>query len=338
MRRPTIIDVAKLAGVSKSTAARVMNGEEELVRKVTRERVMVAAEQLGYVRNAIAGSLRTDRTFIVALSIPDITNPFWPEVARGVQDSTELAGYTTVTVNSDWKRDREDTMLSMVRHNRFDGLIINIVDTNEAELLKLRIPVVVLGGGEHSEMLDSVGSDTASGTELGLQHLYDLGHRRIGLISGLNRRKFSIQYERYVAFHARYQLPMDANLMIEGDFTDRAGYEAMQYLLSQSPAPTAVFAANDMIAIGALKAAQAMSWRVPKDVSIVGMDDIYASAVTSPSLTTIRKPKYEIGENAARILLARMNEDDEPKLEIQNLRLSCELIIRDSTAPYKENG
>lgn len=337
MRRPTIIDVAKLAGVSKSTAARVMNGEEELVRKVTRERVMVAAEQLGYVRNAIAGSLRTDRTFIVALSIPDITNPFWPEVARGVQDSTELAGYTTITVNSDWKRDREDTMLSMVRHNRFDGLIINIVDTNEAELLKLRIPVVVLGGGEHSEMLDSVGSDTASGTELGLQHLYDLGHRRIGLISGLNRRKFSIQYERYVAFHARYQLPMDANLMIEGDFTDRAGYEAMQYLLSQSPAPTAVFAANDMIAIGALKAAQAMSWRVPEDVSIVGMDDIYASAVTSPSLTTIRKPKYEIGENAARILLARMNEDDEPKLEIQNLRLSCELIIRDSTAPYKEN-
>ncbi|MEQ8671599.1 MAG: LacI family DNA-binding transcriptional regulator [Aggregatilineales bacterium] len=336
-RRPTIIDVAKLAGVSKSTAARVMNGQEELVRGITRERVVAAAEQLGYIRNAIAGSLRTDRTFIVALSIPDITNPFWPEVARGVQDTTELVGYTTVTVNSDWKKDREDTMLKMVRRSRFDGLIINIVDINEAELLKLRIPVVILGGGEHSVRLDSVGSDTASGTDVALKHLYDLGHRRIGLISGLNRRKFSIQYERYIAFHARHQLPIDANLMIEGDFTDQAGYEAMQRLLSQKQKPTAVFAANDTIAIGALKAAQACSWRVPEDISIVGMDDIYASAVTSPALTTVRKPKYKIGECAARILLARMDEDDETYLETQNLKLPCELIIRDSTAPHKDN-
>jgi DNA-binding LacI/PurR family transcriptional regulator len=333
-RGPTIIDVAKLAGVSKATAARVLNGQEDLVRDITCERVTTAAEQLGYIRNAVAGSLRTDRTYVVALSIPDITNPFWPEVARGVQDTTEAGGYTTVTVNSDWKQDREESMLQMVRRNRFDGLIINVVDTPAIELQKLRIPLVILGGSENYPNIDSVGSDTASGTDAALRHLYDFGHRRIGLISGLSRRKSSIQYDRYVDFHVRHQLQLDAGSIIEGDFTDRAGYEAMQILLRRDEPPTAVFAANDTIAIGALKAAQALSWRVPEDISIVGMDDIYASAVTSPALTTVAKPKYEIGVKAASILMDRMGGDRETPT--QNLKLPCELIIRGSTAPPRK--
>ena len=174
-RRPTIIDVAKLAGVSKATVARVLNGQEELVKETTRERVNVAAKELGYIRNAIAGSLRTDRTYVVALSIPDITNPFWPEVARGVQDTTEAKGYTTVIVNTDWKYDREKSMLKMVRRNRFDGLIINVVDTPIVDLKNLHIPIVLLGASEHYPTVNSVGSDTAGGAKEALQHLYELG-------------------------------------------------------------------------------------------------------------------------------------------------------------------
>jgi len=330
-RGPTIIDVARLAGVSKATAARVLNGQEELVKKSTQELVNVAAEQLGYVRNAIAGSLRTDRTYVVALSIPDITNPFWPEVARGVQDTTEAKGYTTVIVNTDWKYDREQSMMNMVRRNRFDGLIINVVDTPIIELQKLHIPIVLLGGSEYYPNINSVGSDAASGAETALHYLFELGHRRIALISGLSRRRYSVQYEAYFEFHARYQLSMDEDLLIEGDFNRRAGYFAMEKLLSLKNPPTAVFAANDSIAIGALKAAKMMSWRVPEDISIIGMDDIYASTVTSPELTTIAKPKYEIGVNAARILLNCI--ENESHTATEKLKMACDLMIRGSTAP-----
>ncbi|NOG50703.1 MAG: LacI family DNA-binding transcriptional regulator [Chloroflexi bacterium] len=159
-RWPTIIDVAKLAGVSKATAARVLNGQQDLVRDVTQQRVLAAAKELGYVRNAVAGSLRTDQTYMVALSIPDITNPFWPVVARGVQDTLEAEGYATVIVNSDWKSERETKFLTLVRRNRFDGLIINAVDTSSQELETLNIPVVILGGGSNHPRLDAVGSDT----------------------------------------------------------------------------------------------------------------------------------------------------------------------------------
>jgi DNA-binding LacI/PurR family transcriptional regulator len=309
----------------------VLNGQEDMVRDVTRERVLVAARQLGYVRNAVAGSLRTDRTYVVALSIPDITNPFWPEVARGVQDTMEAEGYTTVIANSDWKRDREEKFLELVRSNRFDGLIINVVRTSADELARLKIPVVILGGGENHPTMDSIGSDTAGGTDAALQHLYELGHRRIGLISGLSRRKISVQRERYIAFHTRCQLTLDPALMVESDFTDQAGYQAMLQLLGQPAPPTAVLAANDTIAIGALKAAQALSWHVPDEISIIGMDDIYAAATTSPALTTVAKPKYEIGITAARVLMGRMAGEIQDSA--RSLKLPCELIVRGSTAP-----
>lgn len=331
-RGPTIIDVADRAGVSKATAARVLNGQEHMVRETTRQRVLVAAEELGYVRNAIAGSLRTDRTFIVALSIPDIMNPFWPAVARGVQDTTEQGGYTTVIVNTDWKQDREESMLKTVRRNRFDGLIINVVNTSAKELSKLRIPVVTLGGGANYPDIDSVGSDTASGATMALQHLYELGHRRIGLISALSRRRYSIHQERYMDFFAQHDMLVDPRLIIESDFTDEAGYVAMQQLLQLNEPPTAVFTANDTIAIGALNAAKDMSWRVPEDISIVGMDDIHDASLVSPPLTTIAKPKYEIGVEAATRLMARMSDDD-AEFHRMDLRMPCELIVRGSTAP-----
>ncbi|MDQ7035764.1 MAG: LacI family DNA-binding transcriptional regulator, partial [Anaerolineae bacterium] len=132
-RRPTIIDVARLARVSKATVARVVNGQHDIVRDATRERVEQAIEQLGYERNAVASSLRTDQTFVIALSIPDISNPFWPDVTRGVQDTLEENDYAVVTLNTDWKVERERNYLKMIRRNRFDGLIINPnrVSTNE---------------------------------------------------------------------------------------------------------------------------------------------------------------------------------------------------------------
>ena len=333
VKRPTIIDVAKLAGVSKATAARVLNGQKEIVRESTSKRVQEAAAQLGYERNAVAGSLRTDRTHIIALSIPDISNPYWPEVARGVQDTIEANGYTTVTVNTDWKPEREQKYLTMVRRNRFDGLIVNPIDATLADLKHINVPVVILGSGENYPELDSVGSDTETGVQAALKHLLELGHQRIALVTGrpARRNKQRSRYDSYVSFHAHHNLALDTALVVEKEFSDTAGFEAMQYLLNLDNPPTAVFAANDILAIGALKAAQAMKWRIPQDVSIVGMDDIYAAATTSPSLTTVVKPKYETGVQAAKRLLTHMS--GEHVEGTHQIKLPCELVVRGSSAP-----
>jgi DNA-binding LacI/PurR family transcriptional regulator len=330
VRRPTIIDVARLAGVSKATAARVVGGQDDLVREQTRERVWKAVGDLGYERNAIAGSLRTNQTFMIALCIPDITNPFWPEVARGVQDTIEAHGYATVTVNSDWSTEREANYLRMVRRNRFDGLIINPTSLNSEALAKLGVPVVILGSGYNFPMFDSVGSNTEKAAQDALEYLLTLGHERIALIAGRSqRRKEFARLESYRAFHRRHGLPMDEALVIESDFTEQAGCDAMTQLLRLNAPPTAVFAANDMLAIGALKAAQAMQISIPRDVSIIGMDDIQAAGMTWPTLTTIAKPKYEIGATAAQLLLGRMNGEapETPK----HVKLDCRFMERAST-------
>jgi DNA-binding LacI/PurR family transcriptional regulator len=335
-KRPTIIDVAKLAGVSKATVGRVVSGQSDIVSENTRLRVMEAVVQLGYERNAVAGSLRTDRTFMVALSIPDITNPFWPAVARGVQDTLELHGYTVVTVNTDWDMARESKYLKMVRSNRLDGLVINPTDSSGTDFREMNIPIVILGSDSGYPEYDAVGSNTEKGVRDALSCLYEIGHRRIGLIAGLSmRRKLTTRYHSYLDFIARNHLRLDEKLVVFCDFSIQAGGEAMQQLMALEEPPTAIFAANDILAIGALQKAHALGYRIPDDLSIVGMDDIYAATTTSPPLTTVAKPKYEIGVQAANFLLSRM--DDQADLPPQKAQLPCELIIRASTAPPRQH-
>mgnify|MGYP005844005549 CR=1 FL=1 len=336
-RRPTIIDVAQLAGVSKTTVARVVSGEDALVRPETRQRVLDAIAQLGYERNAVAGSLRTDRTFMIALSIPDIMNPFWPEVARGVQDTVEASGYTIALLNSDWSMARERQHLSTVRRNHFDGLILNPMAVSNADLLALQIPVIVLGSGSEYPDFDAVGSDSDAAVHLAMAHLFALGHRRIGLIDGLSQRPRPRQrYSCYVAFHQQQGLPLDETLVVGCPFSQEAGARAMTHLLSLEQPPTAVCAADDILAIGALMAAREMGVNVPEAVSVIGIDDIYAAAATNPPLTTVAKPKYDIGVGAARFLLERI--DAEGPEERRHVRLACELVQRGSTAPPADVG
>ncbi len=332
-RRPTIIDVATLAGVSKTTVARVVNGELDLVKDDTRERVLKAIQELGYERNAIASSLRSDRTFIIALSIPDITNPFWPEIARGVQDAVESAGYTVVFLNNEWNAVREHKHLQMMRRNQFDGLIINPTGISNADLIALHLPVVVLGSGDTYPDFDAVGSDSRQAAHLALEHLIALGHTRIGLIAGLSRRRKShTRYDSYIEIHQKWHLPLDERLIVESAFTREGGFAAMQQLLRLENPPTAVCAANDLIALGALVAAQQIGIRVPQDISIIGMDNITAVETTSPPLTTIAKPKYDIGTVAARFLLQRIDGEVTAKDKSRHELLPCYLVERSSTA------
>jgi len=333
-KRATLRDVARLAGVSKATAARVVNGDNDIVREQTRERVMNAVQQLGYERHAIAGSLRSERTYMVALSIPDITNPFWPEVARGVQDTLEQSGYTVVLMNNDWDAAREQKHLRKMRQNQFDGLIINPTGIVNADLLEMTIPVILLASGESYEDFDTVSSDSAQAGWLAMTHLIELGHRRIGLISGpLRRRKMHTHHDTYIKACREYGLLHSDELITQTAFTQDGGYQAMQQLLVLPQPPTAVFAVNDIIALGALRAAQLAGMHVPEDMSIIGMDDIFAAMTSNPPLTTIAKPKYAIGVTAARYLLARIEGADE--IPPQHTLLSCSLVQRSSTASPK---
>ena len=331
-KRPTLRDVAHAAGVSKATAARVVNGSHDLVREQTRDRVMQAVEKLGYERNAVAGSLRSARTFMMALSIPDITNPFWPEVARGVQDTVESAGYTVVLMNNDWNGVREKNHLRRMRQKQFDGLIVNPTATLNSELLELNFPVVVLASGESYPDFDTVSSDSAQASRLAIEYLISLGHQHIGLIAGPSRRrKTHTHRDTYIRTLEEHSLSVDERFIVQTTFSQEGGFSAMQEFLQMSPCPTAVFAVNDIIALGALRAAQLAGLRVPADISIMGMDDIYAAATTFPPLTTIAKPKYDIGVTAARFLLERISGN--APLKTRHPLLPCRLERRDSTAP-----
>lgn len=330
--RPTIIDVAKQAGVSKSTVSRVLQGDGVLVSPEAKDRVWQAVKALGYERNAVARSLRTDRTFMMMFVTPDITNPFWPEVARGVQDTVEPLGYSVVLANSDWDPAREAKFLRTVRLNRFDALIINPTAVSNDELAAQRIPTVILGLIAGYPDVDVVGSDSFGGTLQALNYLFELGHRRIGFIWGQNRPgQAETRLNAYLAFLQQHGLAHDERLMLETTFDAPSGHKAARRLLEAPHRPTAIFAANDVLAIAALQAAREAGLDVPRELSIIGMDDIYPAAMTTPPLTTMAKAKYQIGQRAAQFVLDRLENADLGSGRRE--AVPCRLVVRASTAP-----
>ncbi len=331
MAKITIIDVAKHAGVSKSTVSRVIRGEFNSVNPNTRDAVLKAIKQLGYEKNEIAGSLRTNETKMIMLIIPDIVNPFWPEVARGVQDALELKGYTMVLACSDWERNREQRLLGKARSSRFDGIIINPAAVNETELERCGIPSVILGYHDDFPNTDMVGNDTGKGTDMILNHLYSLGHRNIGFICGISMSSTSSsRINGYINFFKEKNIKIDRNRIIECHYGQEQGFDAMKALMNLSVPPSAVYAGNDILAIGAMKAAKEMGISIPEDVSIAGMDDIYPASVTSPSLTTVSKEKYKVGWHAANFILERIQKKD--TTVPRKMIFPPVLISRESTA------
>ncbi|HOO31614.1 MAG TPA: LacI family DNA-binding transcriptional regulator [Thermotogota bacterium] len=332
MSKVTIIDVAKHAGVSKSTVSRVIRGEYNSVNPATRDRVMQSINELGYEKNAIAGSLRTNETKMIMLIIPDIVNSFWPEVARGVQDALEINGYTMVLSCSDWERNKEQRLLLQARNGLFDGIIINPASISEKELQDCSIPSVILGYHEFFPEFDMVGNDTSKGTQLILNHLYELGHRKIGFICGVSMRSTSNRrISSYMEFMKEKGIEIERDYILQCHYGQENGYEAMKQLMNLSNPPTAVYAGNDILAIGALKAAREMKIKIPGECSLAGMDDIYPATVTSPTLTTVAKEKYKVGWQAAVFLLDRIRSKEHyiPR----KILFPPVLVKRESTGP-----
>lgn len=322
----TIIDIARLSGVSKSTVSRVLSGAAN-VSEEAREKVMDAVQTSGFRRNALAQSLRSGRTGMVGLLIPDIANPFWADVARGVQDAAAEEDISLLIFNSDWEPERERRHLQALTQSRVDGAIVNPVRDGLDEIARFQIPLVLIGSSAGQfPQLPSVGSDISQGVSIGLERLIAAGLGMPALLVGdadRTARERFVSAVRETGTAAGW--PVDELVLENGHYTVEGGRLAMSRLLERTP-PRVVFAANDLMALGALQALRAAGLRCPQDVAILGFDGIPAAEVSAPALTTVMKPSREIGRQAFGLLNRRIGGET----GVSHLSLPCSLIERET--------
>lgn len=335
-RRPTQADIARAAGVSQTVVSLVLNDCSLVaIAPATRNRVRSVAEQLGYVTDGPARSLRTGQSLLVASLIPDITNPFYPAFERGIQDLADARGYDLVAFNTDGLRPKELRALRSVQRTRVDGVIatpFQLTVADFAPLLAQSVPVVIFGeltDEPETPAFDSVviDDDTAAG-EL-VAYLIDRGYRPIAMIAGsaeVLRREGRVRaYQRLLAQRGLPQAEMVAR---GADPTEAGGYVAMRELLTQPTRPRAVFAANDMMALGALVAIREQGLRVPEDIAVAGFDDITVARLANPPLTTVAQFPEQLGRRAAELLFARLAGTVQGPG--QRIALPYQLIVRAS--------
>jgi LacI family transcriptional regulator len=327
----TIKDIAAEAGISYATVSRALNNKPG-VKKDTRLKVLETAERLGYYPHAVARSLVTRQTRTIALVLPDITNPFFPEVARGVEEAATQAGYNVFLCNTNWDMQKELSFLELFQSRRIDGLILassshdsSIID----RFVRTNAALVILNSFDREFACHRVVSDNIRGGYMAGKHLIRLGHRRIGFIGGLSTARSTIdRYRGYQMAVEETGLKVINNLARYGSFTWESGHSNAMDLLSTQKRPTAIFAANDLMALGVMQAADELGLAIPGNLAVVGFDDIVFSSYPRVHLTTIAQPKQLIGETAAKIIIEELQFGR--KQVKQNIVLEPELVVRKS--------
>lgn len=335
----TIGDVAKRAGVSPVTVSRVINRAGG-VKPETRARVQQAIDELHYLPNVAARSLRSKRTNTLALLVPDITNSFWTTVARGVEDEAQNGGYSVLLCNTDEDLAKQLRYQDVIISQRVDGVILTPYDSDARHLARLRdrnIPVVAIDRRIDGWEIDSVAGDSVTGARILIKHLTGLGHTRIAVISGpISTSTAQDRVTGYRMGLAEAGLPIDPALIKFGEFRDLNGEELTYQLLDgEGPRPTAIFAANNAIAMGIIRAASRRGLRIPQDIALVSFDDIPNLSLVLPFLTVVVQPAYEIGARAAQLLLERLEQNGD--LPPRHLVLPTRLIIRHSCGSKLSN-
>jgi LacI family transcriptional regulator len=304
--RVTISHVARRAGVSPTTVSHVLSGKR-LVGAATRDTVLEAIRELGYRPNHVARNLRTRRSHMIAVVVPDITNPFYAVLTRGLADAVDAAGYGAYVCNTDGQQERERKFLQDVMDRGVDGIVFASGETASQVTLHPTgdtTPIICIGEQLDHPVCDAVIPDDERGSREAGAFLAARGYRRIAMIQGPPR----YGAPRTAGFRAAMQEAgrrVPARLMVRGDWTRRGGYEAMRSLMALADPPDAVFCANDLMAIGALDVAHELGLEVPGDLAVVGFDDVDAATFITPRLTTVRNPSYEAGRTAGDLLLSR---------------------------------
>jgi LacI family transcriptional regulator len=330
-RAPTLDDVARAAGVHKATASRALNpATRDQVRAETARRITVAARRLGYVPNTIARGLRTSRTAAVGVLIPDLTNPLFPPIVRGIQDRLEQNGYTALLVNTDGDEARERAEFAALRSRRVEGFIVATARRRHpllTEAVREQISFVTVNRSVELPGVPAVVGDDADGVTQAVAHLRSLGHTRIAHLAG--PQDLSTGAVRLRAFqHAAPSSPV-----VEcAAYTEAAGRTAAGHLFEHFADTTAIVAGNDLIAIGALAVICARGRSCPRDVSVVGYNDMPFADRFRPPLTTVHVPHHEMGAQGAQLLLERLRDPGSPA---RTVLLPARLTVRGSTAPVR---
>ncbi|MCW2844896.1 MAG: LacI family transcriptional regulator [Nocardioides sp.] len=328
-QRVTIADVASRAGVSPTTVSHVLSGKR-VVGAATRGTVMDAIRDLGYRPNHVARNLRTRQSHMIAVVVPDITNPFYGVVTRGLADAVDAAGYGTYVCNTDGLHERERKFFEDVMDRGVDGIVFASGETASQVTFgpaDYTTPIICIGEHLDHPMCDAVLADDETGSEQAGVFLAERGYQRIAMIQG-PARYGQPRTAGFRAAMASAKRKVKPELMVRGDWSRAGGYLAMQQLMALPQRPDAVFCANDLMAIGALDVAHELGLQVPKDVAIVGFDDVDAATIVSPPLTTVRNPAYESGSTAGDLLLSRMS--GRYTGAGRTVVLPCVLVPRDS--------
>ncbi|WP_338031002.1 LacI family DNA-binding transcriptional regulator [Dyella kyungheensis] len=325
----TVKEIAAAANVSVATVSRALQ-RPEIVSEKTRKHIHDVVRRLGYTPNALARNLRTARTRLIIALLPDIANPFFSEVIRGIEQVAHESGYCVLLGETQGSLVREQSYADMVAARQADG-IITMSPRVPSIPIQGRLPVVNACEYVKDAHISSVYVDNVAAAGVAVDYLLMLGHRQIAFVGGPPASPICVDREQgYRLALQRAKVPAKPALTVSGDFSIEAGERAIESLLSRGQAFTAVFCANDEMAIGAMRALSARNLRVPDDVSVVGFDDIRFARYTTPALSTVAQPKNALGREAMSMLIELLND---PEVPPRKRILSAELIVRGSTAP-----
>lgn len=327
----TIYDIAKQVGVSPATVSRVIN-QSGYVSAKTRQRILEVLKAHNYYPNELARSLISKQSNTIALVVSDVTNPFFTTLARGVEDVAIKNGFSVVLCNTDENPEKESLYLELVLKKRMDGVILAPAGKFDQKLKLLgerKIPLVLVDRKLKRLKADVVCSDNVKGARLAVNHLVKLGHKRIAMITGpLHVTTSSERLEGYRAALQEHGVEIEERLIKEGRYNRESGYKLTEELLSLDSPPTAILAANNFLAIGAILALRARGLRVPEDMALISFDDVEVTSLIYPFMTAVVQSSYTMGTIAAQMLLERI--EGKVSSESREVVLNVDLVVRQS--------
>ncbi|MGG0187561.1 catabolite control protein A [Bacillus rhizoplanae] len=328
----TIYDVAREANVSMATVSRVVNGNPN-VKPTTRKKVLEAIERLGYRPNAVARGLASKKTTTVGVIIPDISNTFYAELARGIEDIATMYKYNIILSNSDQNKEKEFHLLNTMLGKQVDGIVFmgeDITDIHVEEFKKSPVPIVLAASFDEQNITPSVNIDYTQAAYDAMKHFLEKGHTHIAFVSGpyVDKAGSAKKLQGYKQALEEAGIAYDEELVVDGDYTYDSGMEALDKLWELAEKPTAVFVSSDEMALGVIHAAQDKGLNVPNDLEVLGFDNTRLAIMVRPQLSTVVQPMYDIGAVAMRLLTKYMNKET---VEDHTVILPHSIKFRDST-------
>lgn len=333
MKKPTLKDVAKEAGVSLGMASRVL-GKYGSYSNETLKKVEEAAKKVNYKRNSVAKSLKLNESHNIGIVITNISSSFWATVTRAVEDTASKSGYHVMIGNTDEDPAKEKQYIEAFCEGNADGLLVSPSQSNHAlikELHRSGMPVIAIDREVSKSRIPSVTIDNFEGSYKAVSHLINKGHKKIAIISGIEGVMTSDLREKgYIQALQDYQIPVKQELIKHGDFRKSKAYEMTQDLLNEKNLPTAIFVSNEVMAMGTYRALQDNNIRIGEDIDLIGFGDADWSTLVRPELSCVHQPIYSMGVMACESLLRMIKQAENSEIHIENVCMKTELIIRGS--------